>query len=83
MEVKKIIFKKQNDIISKYDKHLVLKNFVKEQHRKLGRLDINSHKKSFYDPGSKLYSYPDIMNFISEAAHQARSTAYILTREDC
>ena len=30
MEVKKIIFKKQYDIISKYDKALVLKNFVKE-----------------------------------------------------
>lgn len=31
--------------MKKYDKKLVLKEFVREQHRKIGRLDLWSHRK--------------------------------------
>jgi len=82
MEVRKILFKKHNDIIQRYDKKLVLKNFVKEQHRKLGNLDLWSHRKLFYDPIRRLYNYPDIMNFIGEATREAAAKCPILTAAD-
>jgi hypothetical protein len=51
----------------------VLKEFVKEQHRVLTRLDLWSNRDQFYDHTKKQYDLEGMLSFIKENAKLAAS----------